>query len=309
MLAQRVPGRVALDAAGLGHGFLEHHRLVDAQPHVQADQDEQEAGQEREPPAPGHQLIVRQHGHQREGRGGEQVAHRHAERGEAAPETALPVRRALHEVDDGAAILGPRPQSLHHAQRYQHQRRPEPGGRVGRQQADRRRADPDHQQRGDQHRLAAVPVAHDAEHDAAERPHEESHAEGQERQQRADHRVGFREEQLAEHQRRRGAIQEEVVPLERRADRGRQDDAPVDRPRADRGAAWHGGAHWRVPSPGCSWFRRREGVRRRVRNTSFAKPTASRRSSPGGSPAAAACAPARAPAAARSPCRRSAGGC
>ena len=64
-----------------------------------------------------------------------------------------------------------------------------------------------------------------AEHEPAERTGEEADAEGGERRQRTDARIELGEEQLVEHQRGRGAVDEEVVPFERRADRGGQHHA------------------------------------------------------------------------------------
>ena len=61
-----------------------------------------------------------------------------------------------------------------------------------------------------------------AEDDAAERAHDEADAERGEGDQRARARGGV-EEQVAEHQRGGRAVDEEVVPLERRADRGAGD--------------------------------------------------------------------------------------
>ena len=77
-------------------------------------------------------------------------------------------------------------------------------------------ATPMMQQRQHEHRLAADAVAEVAEDDAAERPRDEADGEGAEREQRADQRIDAREEQLAEDQRGGGAVEEEVVPLDRR---------------------------------------------------------------------------------------------
>jgi len=53
------------------------------------------------------------------------------------------------------------------------------------------------------------------EDDAAQRTGEEAHRKTGKRQQRALHRVAaHREEQRAEDQRRRGAVQEEVIPFQ-----------------------------------------------------------------------------------------------
>src|SRR4029079_7817418 len=60
-------------------------------------------------------------------------------------------------------------------------------------------------------------LAEVAEYHAAERPREEADAEGGERKQQAGIGLELRKEKIAEHQRRSGAINEKVVPLQRRA--------------------------------------------------------------------------------------------
>ena len=164
-------------------------------------------------------------GHQRECAGGEQIADGDAERRKAAPEATMLWWRVLDQEDHRAAIFGAGSQSLYDAHRDQQRRRPVADLGIGRQQADQRGADADHQQRRHQDGFTPEAVAHDAEQDAAERPHHEADAEGQERQQGADHGIAFGKEQLAEHQCGGGAVQEEVVPFERGPNTGRQDHA------------------------------------------------------------------------------------
>ena len=89
---------------------------------------------------------------------------------------------------------------------------------VGRQQADRRRRHAHDQQRQIEHGLAADLVAEMTEHDPAERPRNEAQGVGAERQQRTHRRIECRKEQFVEDQRRGGAVQEEVVPLDGGAD-------------------------------------------------------------------------------------------
>ncbi len=225
MLLQCRHRRIALDLVARDHRLGEHRGFGDAQADIDADGDQQDAGQERHPPAPRHQLLSRQHGHEREGAGGHQVADRDAQRREAAPEAAMLGRCVLHQIDHRAAIFGAGAQALNDTQEDEQDRRPIADLRIGRQEADGGGADADHQQCRHQHGLAAIAVAHDAEEDAAQRPDHEADAEGQERQQRADQRVALREEEFAEHQRGGGAIEEEIIPFERRADAGGNDHA------------------------------------------------------------------------------------
>src|SRR5205814_4355785 len=70
----------------------------------------------------------------------------------------------------------------------------------------------------DQHRLSRQAVTEMAKKQSAERPGQETDREGRECCQRAYGWVIFWEEQLAKHQSGRGAIDEEVVPVQRRSD-------------------------------------------------------------------------------------------
>jgi hypothetical protein len=62
--------------------------------------------------------------------------------------------------------------------------------------------------------LAADPVSEMAKHQPAQRAGDEPDGVGGKRQQRADQRLEVREEQLVEHQRGSGPVEEEVVPLQ-----------------------------------------------------------------------------------------------
>jgi hypothetical protein len=79
--------------------------------------------------------------------------------------------------------------------------------------------------------LAADAVAEMPEDDPAQRPGRESDPVGGQRQQRARRRLRLGEEQLVEHQRGGGAVEEEVVPLDGGADEAGRHDLP-NRPSA-----------------------------------------------------------------------------
>src|SRR3954463_7016402 len=66
-----------------------------------------------------------------------------------------------------------------------------------------------------------------AEYHAAERPRKEPDPEGRERQQQPGFRFEFWKEQVAEHQRGRGTVDEKIVPLQCRTDRRRHHDSAV----------------------------------------------------------------------------------
>ena len=208
------------------------------QANVDADHDQQEARQERQAPAPRHQVFARQQGHQRECAGREQIADGDAERRKAAPEAAMLWWRVLHQEDHRAAIFGAGSQSLHDTHRDQQRRRPIADLGIGRQQADQRGADADHQQRRHQDGFTPEAVAHDAEQDAAERPHHKADAEGQERQQGADHRDRFWERTVRR------------TPMRRRCRTGRSRTIRARTqywPRGSRASA--NGRHSRLSSP------------------------------------------------------------
>ena len=81
-------------------------------------------------------------------------------------------------------------------------------------------------QRPHEHELAPEPVAEVAHHDAAERTRNEADGERRERRQRAGHLGDLGEELWSEDQGGGGAVDEEVVPLDGRADGARHRDAP-----------------------------------------------------------------------------------
>ena len=70
--------------------------------------------------------------------------------------------------------------------------------------------------------LSAYPVTDMAEHEAADRPDDESDGKCRERQQRAGKRTLIREERMVEDEACRGRVQEEVVPLDGGSDEAGQ---------------------------------------------------------------------------------------
>jgi hypothetical protein len=94
---------------------------------------------------------------------------------------------------------------------------------VGRHKGDQECRDPHAQQGGDQCRLAADAVAVMAEDRCADRAADKADEVGAERRQGSGQRIFIGEVELPEDQSGRGAVDEEIVPLDRRADR-RGDD-------------------------------------------------------------------------------------
>ncbi|MNN37306.1 hypothetical protein D3C81_1512450 [compost metagenome] len=136
------------------------------------------------------------------------------------------MRGVLRHVGGRAAVLAAERQALQHAQRDQDDRgRPADGGVAG-QQAHQEGGEA-HDQDGDQEGvLAADHVAQATEHQRAERAHQEARRKGQQREDERRGGVQAREELLGD-DRRQGAVQVEVVPLEYRAKRRGHDDLPL----------------------------------------------------------------------------------
>ncbi len=219
-------------------GVGEYRGLLDLRPDVKADQDEDQADEERDPPAPAQQILLRHHRHQGKDAGGQQIADRDAHRSEAAEEAAPPLRRVFDRQDDGTAIFGAGAETLQQAHHDQQHGRPIADLVVGRQQPDQECAASDQQDGRDQHRLSPQPIAEMAEQKTAERPCDEADAKRRKRGERTDAGVEFRKEQVAENQGRGGAVDEEVIPFERRADGGGEHDAGE---RGGRDASWQAG--------------------------------------------------------------------
>jgi hypothetical protein len=89
--------RRALDLA-LGEQFGEHRRLQNAQPDVEADADQHEAERERNPPAPGQELLA---GHLAEGEHGEVGEEQSAGTPNCGQDAISPRERSLraHSID------------------------------------------------------------------------------------------------------------------------------------------------------------------------------------------------------------------
>src|SRR6185312_2796833 len=224
--------------------LVERGALQDTQPHVQPDADQDDAGQERHPPAP---AVERGPGHaaeQLEHAGGQQQPDRHPHLGPAGHESAPVLLAPFHGQQYRAAPLAAHTDALRDAQDDHQDGRGGADGGVGGQQAHEERRDPHQQQRGDQGCFAADPVAVVAEDHRPDRPGGEPDELGAERQQDPGIGAVSREEHLREHQRRGGAVQEEVIPLDRGPD-GARDYRPQplgpDR-RIGHGVSRHAGA-------------------------------------------------------------------
>ena len=130
----------------------------------------------------------------------------------------------LHRHEHGAAPFAADAEALRDAEQDQRHGGPRADLLVGRQQADQERGDAHHDECQHEHRLASDPVAVVADDDAAERAGDEADGVGAEGRQRAGQRIEGRKEQAIEDERRGRSVEEEVVPLDGRADQARESD-------------------------------------------------------------------------------------
>ncbi len=176
----------------------------------------QQAGeQEGQSPAPGVEgFLGEQRREEAEHGVGEHVAQRRAHLGRGRPEATVLRLAELRGQQDGAAPLATHADTLGEPQRDQQDGRENSHLSVGGQHTDQEGRDPDQHQRPDQHPLPSDPVAEAAEEDPTERAGDVAHGVRAEGEQSARQGVAAREEQVAEHQRSRGTVDREVVPLQ-----------------------------------------------------------------------------------------------
>ena len=144
----------------------------------------------------------------------------------------------------GVAMLGshqhrPAPfsadgEALDQPQDDQRDRSPDTDLCIGREQADEDRRDAHHDQTEHQEALAADAIAEMSKDDPADGPSDEAQRIGREREHRTDERVELGKEQLVEDERGGRAVEEEIVPLDGRADEARHHHAPKRRCRFTR---------------------------------------------------------------------------
>jgi hypothetical protein len=124
-----------------------------------------------------------------------------------------------------AAPFAPDADALNEAEQRQQDRAPDADALVGRDECDEKRRDAHQQQRRDECGLAAEAIAVVTEDGGADRTGHEAdriHAKGL---KRADVWIGLGKEQTGKDEPRHRAVEEEVVPLDRRSDGGRDDGA------------------------------------------------------------------------------------
>jgi len=188
--------------------------------------DQHNAHQERHTPSPGEELIRWQLREQRKNDRRCQEPGRYADLRPAAVEAALSVGGVLNRHQHGPAPLAADAEALNDPEDDEEDGRPGTDGGIGRQRADETRRHAHHHQRQHEHRTSTHFVAVMADDDGANRARHETDRVCAERQKRTDKRIERREEQLVEDKRRGGVVQEEVVPLDRRADQAGECNEP-----------------------------------------------------------------------------------
>ena len=194
--------------------------LVHPEPHPQSDGDEDDRPQEGQPPAPGQERLLRHHLREQDRQRGTEQPDRGAVLREGPVERTSARGSMLDREEHRATPLPTDRESLGTPEEHEQHRRPHPDLGVGRQETDADGRAPHQQQREHQRVSAADAVTEVREHRRPHRTDQETYAEGGERQERARQRIGGREEQWAEDEHHAGAVDEEVVPLDGRADHG-----------------------------------------------------------------------------------------
>ena len=156
---------------------------------------------------------------------GDEKAERRPELREHAEPAALALRRIFRRQQRRAAPFAAKAEALAEAQQAEQPGRQRAGRFVRGQRADQGGGKAHHQHRGDKRRLAADAVAEMAEEEGADRTREKGDAEGEESVERLRRRIGGGKERLAEHERRRRAVNVEIVEFDGGADKARHHDA------------------------------------------------------------------------------------
>ena len=208
--------------------FGEHGALFDVAAHVVADEDQHDAEQERDAPAPGEELIPwRDRCHDRHDARRQQQPERDADLRRGSEDAALALGGVLDGHQYSTAPLATGRDALQDAQQHEHDRGADADDLGGGQHTDQRGGRAHQDERPHQHALAAELVAEVTGEECAQRPEQEADAHGREPEDDGV-RAECGEEQLAEHESDCGCVDEEVVPLDGGShDRGEHHASPV----------------------------------------------------------------------------------
>ena len=188
--------------------------LEDAQTNVEADRDQHDADQERDSPAPCHEIGFGQRREECDEPGGEAETDRQPDLGNAREEAAFFRRRIFERHQHCTAPFSAEADALQDAHQQQQNRSPDADLGVGGKEPDQEGGNAHDHERQHQHAFAPDAVAEMTEQHAAERPRHESDGERRIRQKGRNQWIGGREIQLVEHDPRNDAVKEEVIPLD-----------------------------------------------------------------------------------------------
>src|SRR6476620_11214739 len=207
----------------LGADLLERWCLGRLQSHDDTETDQHDADEERDASAVSLEGVVGQGDLQQcEYACAQSQSERQAYLRHAARQTP-PMRWAvLYRQQNGACPFAAECKALHDPEQQQQRRGEHTDLRGGGQQSHQRRCSA-HQEHGQREGLlSAYPVTDMAEHEAADRPDDESDGECCERQQSAGQRTLIRAERMVEDEAWRSRVQEEVLPLDGGSDEAGQ---------------------------------------------------------------------------------------
>jgi hypothetical protein len=181
--------------------------------------DDEDAGQKRDAPAPRTECSRRHVGREREEDGRRHdLARLHALKGEAPEQAASTKRGMLEDHRAGAGNLSRNREALDQSQYHEQHGSERADLLVGRQETHRHSGRTHEKHAHEQHGLATVGIAPVPEHKGPDRAGDVADAVSRERCHDGDRRVLGRKENLRKHQGRRGRVDEEVIVLQRRSD-------------------------------------------------------------------------------------------
>ena len=184
-----------------------------------AGDDDEEAEQERYPPAPAVECFGWHVGCERqEDRRCKDLAGLNPLESKAGIESAPPERGMLEDHRTGSGDFSGNRKALDQAQDNEKHRRQHADLLICRQEADEHRRDAHQEHADDQNRLAAMGISPVSENEGADRPGNIAHAVGRQRCNDRDGRIFRWKEDLRKDQRRRCGVDKEVVIFERRSD-------------------------------------------------------------------------------------------
>ncbi len=198
--------------------LLESRGLGERAPDPEADRHDDDAEQERDPPTPGEQVLLRQCPDGDEHQRRQDQAHLSAAESEAGEEATAVGWRVLQGHGVGTGLLSGRREPLQKAENDQQDRRKDTDLGVGRQDADENRGQTHQEQGEDEHRPAAETVPEVPQDDGADRPGDVGDPEGRKRGKPCRLRVGRGKEELRKDECRSRPVQEEVVVLDGTSD-------------------------------------------------------------------------------------------